>query len=86
MDYYCNALRNYSTLCQHTYDDTKRPRCIYYTYYEELGGHIHRRSGRDQRKIVLKINCIMKILAKDLNLLHNGLIRLQNQLTNQKKS
>ena len=83
---YCNALRNYSTLCQRVYDDIKRPRCICCICYEELGGHIHKRSGRGpKRKDCIQENLHNNDVSEGLEFIHNGLIRLQKWMMNQKK-
>lgn len=43
--YSCEALQPCPTLCSRAFEDIRRPRCVCCLCYENLGGHIHHRSG-----------------------------------------
>ena len=43
--YSCEALQSCPKLCNQAFDNIKRPQCICCLCYENLGGHIHHRSG-----------------------------------------
>jgi hypothetical protein len=43
--YKCGALQTCPNLCKRAYENIKRPQSICCLCYENLGGHIHRRSG-----------------------------------------
>ncbi|UZN98899.1 uncharacterized protein OCT59_000184 [Rhizophagus irregularis] len=44
---HCNALRN-SFISKPAFNETKKPRFVCCACYERLGGHIHKRTGRDE--------------------------------------
>ncbi|CAB4444076.1 unnamed protein product [Rhizophagus irregularis] len=45
LGYKCKALHSCPNLCNRAYENIKSPQSICCLYYENLGGHIHRRSG-----------------------------------------
>ncbi|RHZ47551.1 hypothetical protein Glove_578g26 [Diversispora epigaea] len=85
---YCNALRNYSTLCQCVYDNIKKPRCICCICYEELGGHIHKRSGRGpKRKDCIQENLHNNNVSEGLEFIVqwlNMIAKIDNELKKKK--
>ncbi|RHZ88406.1 hypothetical protein Glove_23g147 [Diversispora epigaea] len=74
--YICKVLRSYPPYCKQVFDDIKKPLCICYSCYENLGGHIYHRPGRGKSAIT----CITENLHDDDT--NKGLEFFENWLIN----
>ena len=71
---YCSALRE-TFISEHSLK-TKKPRCICCTCYEQLGGHIHKRTGRGKKSNCDKLH--EQDATKGINFIANWLIKISH--------
>ncbi|CAB5194603.1 unnamed protein product [Rhizophagus irregularis] len=87
LEYKCKALHSYPNLCNRAYENIKSPQSICCLYYENLGGHIHRRSGIRGKSAS---TCITEKLhdvdiTKGLEFIGNLLIKIAQMKNNEVK-
>ncbi|PKY61769.1 hypothetical protein RhiirA4_523616 [Rhizophagus irregularis] len=85
--YKCEALQSYPNLCNRAYENIKRSQSICCICYENLGGHIHHRSGVRGKSA---ITCITEKLhegdiTKGLEFIGNLLIKIAQMGNNEIK-
>ncbi|PKB95696.1 hypothetical protein RhiirA5_436225, partial [Rhizophagus irregularis] len=85
--YKCEALQSYPNLCNRTYENIKRSQSICCICYENLGGHVHHRSGVRGKSAT---TCITEKLhegdiTKGLEFIGNLLIKIAQMGNNEIK-
>ncbi|RGB28322.1 hypothetical protein C1646_767971 [Rhizophagus diaphanus] len=85
--YSCEALQSCPPLCKQAFENIKNPKCICCLCYENLGGHIHHRSGIRGKSAV---TCITEKLHEDditkgLEFMGNLLIKIAQTGNNEIK-
>jgi hypothetical protein len=85
--YKCKALHSYSNLCNRAYENIKNVQSICCLCYENLGGHIHHRSGIRKKSAT---TCITEKLHNDditkgLEFIENLLIKITQMENNEVK-
>lgn len=74
---HCNALRN-SFISRPAFNKIKKPRFICCACYEQLGGHVHKRTGRGKKSNCIQDKLHEKDTTKGIKIIANWLIKISH--------